>query len=121
VRWAVEAANHRIKQIKYFANTIQNFSLIYLESDLSIACALINRYQPPIAVSKSEDAEIILQNIFHDLFHVTIYTLKKRCFTELQKKFWICLKLSKSVESLKKRIKLSTKPFLSSVQQKKVS
>ena len=57
VQWVVEAANRRIKQFKYFANTIQN-SLRYLESDLSIACALINRYQPPIATSKSEDAEV---------------------------------------------------------------
>ena len=58
VRWAVEAANRRIKQFKYFANTIQNSSLGYLESDLSMACALINRYQPPIATSKPEDAEV---------------------------------------------------------------
>jgi hypothetical protein len=58
VRWIVEAANRRIKQFKYFANTVQNSSLIYLESDLSIACALINRYQSSLATSKSEDAEI---------------------------------------------------------------
>ena len=58
VRWVVEAANRRIKQFKYFANTIQNSSLIYLESDLSIACALINRYQRPMTTSKPEDAEI---------------------------------------------------------------
>jgi len=58
VRWVVEAANRRIKQFKYFANTVQNSSLIYLESDLSIACALINRYQPPMTTSKPEDAEI---------------------------------------------------------------
>ena len=58
VRWVVEAANRRIKQFKYFANTIQNSSLRYLESDLSIACALINRYQPPIATLKAEDAEV---------------------------------------------------------------
>ena len=58
VRWVVEAANRRIKQFKYFANTIQNSSLKYLESDLSIACALINRYQPPIATSKPEDAQV---------------------------------------------------------------
>ena len=58
VRWVVEAANRHIKQFKYFANTIQNSSLGYLESDLSIACALINRYQPPIATSKPEDSEV---------------------------------------------------------------
>ncbi len=58
VRWVVEAANRRIKQFKYFANTIQNSSLGYLESDISIACALINRYQPPMATSKPEDAEV---------------------------------------------------------------
>ncbi len=58
VHWVVEAANRRIKQFKYFANTIQNSSLGYLESDLSIVCALINRFQPPIATSKPEDAEV---------------------------------------------------------------
>ena len=58
MRWVVEASNRRIKQFKDFANTIQNSSLIYLESDLSILCALINRYQRPITASKSEDAEI---------------------------------------------------------------
>ena len=58
IRWVVETANRRIKQFKYFANTIQNSSLGYLESDLSIACALINRYQPPIATSKPEDGEV---------------------------------------------------------------
>ncbi|CAF3872817.1 unnamed protein product [Rotaria sp. Silwood1] len=58
VRWVVEAANRRIKEFKYFANTIQNSSLIYLESDLSIVCALINRYQPPIATSKPEDSQV---------------------------------------------------------------
>ena len=42
VRWVVEAANRRIKQFRYFANTVQNSSLIYLENDLSIAYALIN-------------------------------------------------------------------------------
>lgn len=58
IRWVVEAANRRLKQFKYFANTIQNSSLPYLESDMSIACALINRYQPPIARSQLEDEGI---------------------------------------------------------------
>jgi hypothetical protein len=58
VRWVVEAANRRIKQFKYFANTVQNSSLIYLESDLSIACALINCYHKPMATSKPEDRAI---------------------------------------------------------------
>ena len=44
VRWVVEAVNHCIKQFKYFANTIQNSSLGSLENDLSVVCALINRY-----------------------------------------------------------------------------
>jgi hypothetical protein len=61
VRWVVEAANRRIKQFKYFANTIQNSSLIYLETDLSIACALINRFQPPMTTSKPEDDGISQQ------------------------------------------------------------
>ena len=58
VRWVVEAANRRIKQFKYFANTVQNSSLIYLEKDLSIVCALINCYQLPAATSKPEDEEM---------------------------------------------------------------
>ena len=44
VRWVVEAVNRRIKQFTYFANTIQNSSLGYLENDLSVVCALINGY-----------------------------------------------------------------------------
>ena len=67
VGWLVKAANRCIKQFKYFANTIHNFSLIYLESDLSIVCALINRYQRPITTSKPEDAEISqkITKLFH--------------------------------------------------------
>jgi hypothetical protein len=57
VRWMVEAANRRIKQFKYFSNTVQNSSLIHLEKDLSIVCALINCYQSPVATSKPEDEE----------------------------------------------------------------
>jgi hypothetical protein len=90
VRWVVEAANRRIKQFKYFANTVQNFSLIYLESDLSIACALINRYQPQMKTSEPEDVAISqtitkllhqrnkiqlvnnLNEYFYDLFHVIV-------------------------------------------------
>jgi len=58
IRWIVEAVNRRIKEFKYFANTVQNSSLMYLEDDLSIACALINCYRPPIATSKPEDVEL---------------------------------------------------------------
>jgi hypothetical protein len=58
VRWVVEAANRRIKEFKYFANTVQNSSLMYLEADLSIACALITRYRPPMTTSKPEDSGI---------------------------------------------------------------
>ncbi|CAF4951949.1 unnamed protein product [Rotaria magnacalcarata] len=63
IRWVVEAANRRLKQFKYFANTIQNSSLVYSESDMSIACALTNHYQPPMARSKLEDEEIGVQII----------------------------------------------------------
>ena len=58
IRWIVEAVNRRIKEFKYFPNTVQNSSLMYLQADLSIACALINRYRPPIATSKPEDLEV---------------------------------------------------------------
>ena len=50
--------NRHIKEFKYFANTVQNSSLMYLQADLSIACALINRYRPPIATSKPEDIAV---------------------------------------------------------------
>lgn len=58
IRWIVEAVNQRIKEFKYFANTVQNSSLMFLQADLSIVCALINRYRPPIATSKPQDVEI---------------------------------------------------------------
>lgn len=58
VRWIIEAVNRRIKEFKYFANTIQDSSLMYLQADLSNVCALINRYRPPIATSKPEDADV---------------------------------------------------------------
>ncbi|CAF4765757.1 unnamed protein product, partial [Rotaria magnacalcarata] len=47
IRWVVEAANRRLKQFK--------------KSDMSIACALINHYQPPMTRSKLEDEEIGVQ------------------------------------------------------------
>ena len=58
VRWVVEAANARLKQFKFFSNTVQNSSLPHLEKYLSIACAIINRYRPPIKTSTAEDVEI---------------------------------------------------------------
>ena len=64
VRWVVEAANRRIEEFKYFANTIQISSLCYyLENDLSVVCALINRYQRSIATSKVDDTEIDQQMV----------------------------------------------------------
>jgi hypothetical protein len=58
VRWIVEAVNRRIKEFKYFANTVQNSSLVYLQADLSIVCALINRYKTVIATSNPEEAGV---------------------------------------------------------------
>ena len=58
VRWVVEAVNARIKQFKFFANTIQNSSLPFLEEYLLIACALINRYQTPVKTNVPEDDEL---------------------------------------------------------------
>ena len=58
LRWGVEAVNSRIKQFKYLANTIPNSSLLHLEQDLSIVCAIINRYRPPMKTSTLEDAAI---------------------------------------------------------------
>ena len=58
LRWVVEAVNSRIKQFKYLANTIPNSSLSHLEQDLSIVCAIINRYRPPMKTLTLEDAAI---------------------------------------------------------------
>ncbi|CAF4527466.1 unnamed protein product [Rotaria socialis] len=58
VRWVVEAVNSRIKQFKYLANTIPNSALPHLEHDVSIVCAIINRYRPPIKTSNAEDVAI---------------------------------------------------------------
>ena len=58
IRWIVEGVNRCVKEFKYFANTVQNSSLIYLQADISNICALINRYRPPIATSKPDDVEI---------------------------------------------------------------
>ena len=58
VKWILEAVNYCPKQFKYFANTVRNSSLTYLESDLSIVHTLINLYQPPMKISKPEDNEI---------------------------------------------------------------
>jgi hypothetical protein len=80
VRWVVEAANARIKQFKFLSNTVQNSSLPYLEQYLSIACAIINRYQTPIKTSTPEDVEIgkkmiALRNRKNKFEKVTIITL----------------------------------------------
>jgi DDE superfamily endonuclease len=58
IRWVVEVANRRVKQFKYFANTVQNSSLPYLQNDLSFVCAVINRYQRPMNMSKPQDLAI---------------------------------------------------------------
>ncbi len=54
----LEAVNARIKQFKFLANTIQNSSIPYLEQYVSIACAIINKYRPPIKTSTAEDIQI---------------------------------------------------------------
>ena len=58
IRWVVEAVNARIKQFKFFANTIQNSSLPFLEQYLMIICAMINRYQAPVKTNVEDDVEI---------------------------------------------------------------
>jgi hypothetical protein len=58
IRWVVEAVNARMKQFKFFANTIQNSSLPALEQYLMITCAMINRYQPPMKTNAGIDVEI---------------------------------------------------------------
>lgn len=58
VRWVVEAVNARIKQFKFFTNTVQNSSLPHLEQYLLIVCALINQYQAPMKTSTPQDVQI---------------------------------------------------------------
>ena len=58
VRWIAEAVNARLKQFKFFSNTVQNSSIPSLEDYLSIACAIINRYRKPIKTPSLDDAEI---------------------------------------------------------------
>jgi hypothetical protein len=58
VRWIVETVNRRIKKFKYFANTAQNSSLVYLQADLSVICALINRFKTVIATSNPSDVGV---------------------------------------------------------------
>jgi hypothetical protein len=50
--------NRRINEFKYFANTVQYSTLMYLQADFSIACALIDGCRPPIATSKPHDVGI---------------------------------------------------------------
>lgn len=58
IRWVVEAVNARIKQFKFFAHTIPNSSLLYLEEYLLIVCAIINRYQTPVKVNETNDVQL---------------------------------------------------------------
>lgn len=58
IRWVVEAVNARIKQFKFFANTIQNSSLPYLEEYLLIICSIINRYQAPAKTDMDYDEQV---------------------------------------------------------------
>lgn len=58
IRWVVEVGNARIKQFKFFAHTIPNSSLLYLEEYLLIVCAIINRYQTPVKVNETNDVQL---------------------------------------------------------------
>ncbi|CAF4409306.1 unnamed protein product [Rotaria socialis] len=58
IRWVVEAVNARLKQFKFFSNTVKNLSIPHLEEYLSIVCSIINRYRTPIKTSALEDIEI---------------------------------------------------------------
>jgi hypothetical protein len=83
IRWVVEAVNARIKHFKFLSNTVQNSSLPHLEAYLSIACAIINRYRPPIKTSTVEDLEIgqkmiTLRNQRNKFEMVNIITIHKK-------------------------------------------
>lgn len=61
IRWIVEAVNGRMKQFKYFSNTVQNSSLPYLETYILSACSLVNRYWSPMITSAPEMERVAQQ------------------------------------------------------------
>ena len=57
VRWMVKAVNTRIRQLEFLSNTVKNSSFTHLEVYLSIACSIINLYQPAVRMSTPEDVK----------------------------------------------------------------
>ncbi len=75
VRWIVESVNGRLKQFKFFNQTIQNSSIPHLKDYLLITCAIINYFKEPLIKSKPEDRELAAsmlalvnkRNVVHDM------------------------------------------------------
>ena len=65
MRWVVEAVFGRLQnRFKFFRQRVPNRSIPQLENMLRIACALLNKFSPPINPSKPEDvpqAALILE------------------------------------------------------------
>lgn len=58
VRWIVESVNGRLKQFKFFNQTVQNCLIPHLKDYLLITCAILNYFKEPLAKSKLEDNEL---------------------------------------------------------------
>ena len=58
VSWIVESVNGRLKQFKFFNQTIQNNLIPYLKDYLLIICAIINYFKEPLVKSKPEGREL---------------------------------------------------------------
>ncbi|CAF3548310.1 unnamed protein product [Rotaria socialis] len=60
-RWVVESVNGKIKNWKFFAQTLQNTSLPFAGNCLDIVCALINKYYCPAIANIQDGQEIAAQ------------------------------------------------------------
>ena len=48
IRWVVESVNGLIKTWLYFNNVVPNINIQYIEADIKIICAIINKFRPPL-------------------------------------------------------------------------
>ncbi|CAF4165165.1 unnamed protein product [Rotaria sp. Silwood2] len=83
-RWAVESANGKIKQFKYFNEIIQNSAISFVSDYLHIVCAIINAYLVP-AIKDSHAGKEMATEMLNLL--VSENALQKR-LTELTNIKW---------------------------------
>ena len=58
IRWVVESANARIKRFKYLNYVMPNSQIPYIGDFVRIACAISNKYFPPLRSPEEKDEEI---------------------------------------------------------------